>query len=333
MTTSGSTGSSKFVRLSYRNICANTESIVDYLAIRNDDRAITSLPMHYVYGLSVINSHLHAGACIHLTDASLAEKRFWDQFRSHRATSLSGVPYTYDLLRKLRWADMNLPDLRVLTQAGGKLNATLVKDFAGVCLDKGIRFYVMYGAAEATARMSYLPPSLAQDKPASVGWPIPGGEFWIMDETGMPISQPDMVGELFYRGPNVFLGYARTRDDLSLGDECNGVLQTGDLAKRDSDGAYYIVGRKSRYIKLFGNRINVEEVEQFIRNAGIDCVCAGDDEKLRIYITDPSQQLSVVAAAQHLTQLHPTAFRAVVIDEIPRNDSGKVLYADLPLHL
>jgi acyl-CoA synthetase (AMP-forming)/AMP-acid ligase II len=330
MTTSGSTGSAKFVRLSYRNISANTASIVEYLTIRGDNKAITTLPMHYVYGLSVINSHLYAGACIVLTDASLMEKRFWEQVKEQRVTSLSGVPYTYELLKRLHWERMELPDLKVMTQAGGKLSAVLVAEFASHCRQKGMRFYVMYGAAEATARMAYLPWQLALEKPDSIGVPIPGGELWIEDESGNAITRSGVAGELFYRGSNVSLGYARRREDLTLGDERGGVLATGDLAQRDADGAYSIVGRKSRFVKLFGNRVNLEEVEHHLRGAGIDCACAGDDALLRIYITNPALGNDAVAAAQRLTQLHPSAFRACVIDSIPRNEAGKIIYAELP---
>jgi acyl-coenzyme A synthetase/AMP-(fatty) acid ligase len=258
------------------------------------------------------------------------EKRFWEQVKEQRVTSLSGVPYTYELLKRLHWERMELPDLKVMTQAGGKLSAVLVAEFASHCRQKGMRFYVMYGAAEATARMAYLPWQLALEKPDSIGVPIPGGELWIEDESGNAITRSGVAGELFYRGSNVSLGYARRREDLTLGDERGGVLATGDLAQRDADGAYSIVGRKSRFVKLFGNRVNLEEVEHHLRGAGIDCACAGDDALLRIYITNPALGNDAVAAAQRLTQLHPSAFRACVIDSIPRNEAGKIIYAELP---
>jgi acyl-coenzyme A synthetase/AMP-(fatty) acid ligase len=282
-----------------------------------------------VYGLSVINSHLHCGAPVVLTGASLLEKRFWALFQSQEATTLSGVPYTYEILRRLRWNRMNLPSLRVLTQAGGKLNAGLVGEFAAICRDKGIRLFVMYGAAEATARMSYLPPESALDKPSSIGVPIPGGEFWIEDEAGNPITDPEEVGELFYRGANVTLGYAMSREDLARGNEREGILATGDMAKCDADGMYYIVGRKSRFVKIFGNRINLEEVEQLLRGINVDCACAGNDEKIRIYMTNASKQEEVLAYVQQLTLLHHSAFQTVVIDSIPRNQAGKIIYSEL----
>ncbi len=270
MTTSGSTGSPKFVRQSYSNIAANTTSISTYLGLRSTDRGITSLPLHYVFGLSILNTHFKAGATVILTGASLMEERFWSTFRDKGATSLSGVPYSFELLKRLRWSQMELPSLRMLTQAGGKLKSELVKEFAVQCQEKGVEFYVMYGSAEATARMSYLPPHLARDKSDSVGVAIPGGEFWIVNEEGKILTEAGEIGELVYRGPNVTLGYAICREDLMLGDQRGGVLHTGDLARRDADGLYYIVGRRSRFLKIMGNRVNLEELEHLLGSSGIE---------------------------------------------------------------
>jgi len=330
VTTSGSTGSSKFVRLSYDNITSNAQSIADYLEIQKTDRAITILPMHYVFGLSIINSHLQAGAAVLLTAATVLEKRFWNLFREHKATSISGVPYTFEILKRLEWQKIELPTLKVLTQAGGKMAPALVAEYINVCRGKGLQFFVMYGAAEATARMSYLPPEVAVEKPASIGVPIPGGEFWIEDENGNTITEPEVVGELFYRGKNVSLGYAQGREDLSLGDERHGVLRTGDMAKRDSEGLYYIAGRKSRFVKLFGNRVNLDELEQLIREAGIECACKGDDQLLTIYVTDTAKKDEIVPFVQNLTNLHKSGLKAVLIEKIPRNEAGKILYSELP---
>jgi long-chain acyl-CoA synthetase len=329
MTTSGSTGNRKFVRLSYKNLSANAASISQYLDIQPADRAITSLPMHYVFGLSVLNSHLHAGASVILTSSSVMERSFWQQFNDRGATSLSGVPYTFELLKKLRWDRMELARLRVLAQAGGKLDATLVREFAQKCREKTIRFYVMYGAAEATARMAYLPPPLALSHPDSIGVSIPGGEMWIEDHSGSRIAAPSQVGELTYRGANVSMGYASCREDLARGDERMGVLHTGDLAKRDENDLYYIVGRKNRFVKIFGNRLNLEDVEGLVKRLGIDCACAGDDRGLRIYITSKSVQENVLSLVHERTRLHPSAISVEVIDRLPRNEVGKIAYASL----
>jgi acyl-CoA synthetase (AMP-forming)/AMP-acid ligase II len=329
VTTSGSTGSPKLVRLSYSNLAANAESISAYLKVEAADRAITSLPMNYVYGLSVINSQLLRGASILLTNASLTEKRFWELVKNCRASSLSGVPYTYEMLKRLRFHGMDLPSLKTLTQAGGKLHADLVREFAEISQEKEIRFYVMYGAAEATARMSYLPPENALTKPGSIGCAIPGGQFWLQDKDGKVIEEPGVTGELYYRGPNVSLGYASCQEDLARADERGGVLATGDLAERDRCNMYSIVGRRSRFLKLFGNRVNLEEIEQMVRTTGIDCACHGNDSKLRIYITEQDRRDAVLSAVEEMTRIHRSALSVVVLDRIPRAPSGKIMYTEL----
>lgn len=329
-TTSGSTGSPKFVRQSYRNIAANTAAIGEYLAISAQDRAITSLPMNYVFGLSVINSHLACGASLVVTNRALMEKEFWQLMKTRQVTSLSGVPYTYQMLKQLRFGRMALPDLKVMTQAGGKLRPDLVSEFAAICRDKGIRFYVMYGAAEATARMSYLPPDEAVKRPDSIGIAIPGGAFSLIDDQGNPIDKDGVTGELVYRGDNVTMGYATCRADLALGDRNGGTLKTGDVAKRDTDGFYYIVGRKSRFIKIFGNRVNLEDLEQRLQHMGLDCACSGEDDRLRIFVTSEGAGRRAVEAVQELTGFHHSAFSFVVIDKIPRTESGKIIYSLLP---
>jgi acyl-CoA synthetase (AMP-forming)/AMP-acid ligase II len=234
------------------------------------------------------------------------------------------------MLKRLRWQQIDLSWIRTLTQAGGKLHPDLVREFATACRKKGIRFYVMYGAAEATARMSYLPPEMAVERPDSIGFPIPGGEFWIQDDNGCVVQEPGGIGELYYRGPNVSLGYATGGGDLARGDERGGVLRTGDLARCDADNLYSIVGRRSRFIKLFGNRVNLEEVEQLICRTGVDCVCGGNDAGLNIYITERSRREEVVKTVQDLTKLHHSALRVVVLEEIPRNSFGKIAYSELP---
>lgn len=328
-TTSGTTGSPKFVRQSRRNLVANTNAIIEYLGITPSDRAITSLPMNYVFGLSVINSHLAAGASLILTDRALMEKAFWDLLKGRQATSLSGVPYTFQMLKQLRFARMSLPSLKTICQAGGKLPVDLAREFAGICAEKSIRLFIMYGAAEATARMSYLPPERNVEKPDSIGVAIPGGTFSLIDEHGASIEEPGVAGELVYRGDNVTMGYATCREDLAHGDERGGVLQTGDLAQRDAEGFYYIVGRKSRFIKIFGNRVNLEDVEHHLRKAGIDSACTGRDDLLRVFVTSEPDRAAVAAAVQDMTGLHPSAFRIEVIERIPRNGAGKTLYSEL----
>ena len=326
LTTSGSTGSPKLVRLSYDNINSNTNSIAEYLDIAGTDRPITTLPMAYTFGLSILNSHLLKGCAIILTDKTLMDKGFWELLKVHNATTFGGVPYTFEILRKLRFFSMKLPSLKVITQAGGKLGRELSEEFAIGCEENGIRFIVMYGQAEASPRMSYLPGEDAVAKAGSIGNAIPGGELWLEDDDGGIVRDNDAVGELVYRGENVCIGYAMSRNDLGKGDENKGILKTGDLAKRDADGYYYIVGRQRRFLKLFGNRINLDEVEQILKSAGYDCACTGEDDKMTIFVTNKERHQEIRKYIAERTRINAAGFKIEYIESIPRNDAGKALY-------
>ena len=329
LTTSGSTGSPKFVRQSYKNIHSNAEAIAQYLGITSTDRPISTMPMSYTFMLSIINSHLLKGASIILTNATLMEKHFWRVIKDNNATTFGGVPYIFEMLKKLRFEKMNLPSLKYITQAGGKLSMELSAEFADICADKGIEFYVMYGQTEATARMSYLPWEYTHTKIGSIGIAIPGGKFWLEDENKNVIKKNDSIGELVYQGDNVTMGYAESCFDLQNDDENNRILRTGDLAKMDPDGFYYITGRNKRFLKMYGNRVNLDEIEELIRTAGYDCVCTGTDDNLKIYITEPDDKDRIVSYIAKRTGINRAGFSFVHIDKIPRNSSGKVRYSAL----
>lgn len=331
LTTSGSTGSPKLVRQSYRNLESNAQSIVEYLNIDEKQRAITVLPMNYTYGLSVINSHVKAGATIVVTQESVVSPGFWELMQQEKVTSLVGVPFIYETLKKLRFFKMQLPYLQYMTQAGGKLSLELQKEFTEYALETGKKFIVMYGQTEATARMSYLPFENAVEKYGSVGIAIPGGRFSLIDLDGREITSADTVGELVYEGENVTLGYALCRADLSKGDERKGRLVTGDMAKRDKDGYYYIVGRKKRFLKIMGNRVNLDEVEQILKAkfSQVDIAATGSDEHLLIYVTNKEAIHDVEAYLQEKTHLNSHTNEIRYIEKIPRNESGKILYKEL----
>lgn len=331
LTTSGSTGSPKFVRQSYTNVKINAESIVEYLDLNESERPITTLPMNYTYGLSIINSHFLAGATLLVTDKGIMQKEFWNFFKEKGATSFGGVPYTYEMLDRLRFWRMQLPSLRTMTQAGGKLIPELHKKFAEYASENGKNFVVMYGQCEATARMGYLPAEKAIEKCGSMGVAIPGGEFHLIDVNGEDISEPFVTGELVYRGENVTLGYAECGEDLIKADERNGILQTGDMAQFDAEGYYYIVGRKKRFLKIYGNRVNLDEIDRMIKGKfdNIDCASAGIDDHMYIFLTDESFAQRVKEFVVFKTGLNSAAFKTVVVDEIPKNDSGKTLYKEL----
>lgn len=331
LTTSGSTGSPKFVRQSYKNVRANAKSIAEYLKLDETEKPITTLPMNYTYGLSIINSHFLAGASLLVTEKGLMQKEFWNFFQEKGATSFGGVPYTYEMLDRLRFWRMELPSLRTMTQAGGKLIPELHKKFAEYAAEHKKNFVVMYGQCEATARMGYLPAEKAVEKCGSMGIAIPGGRFHLVDVNGNVISEPYVTGELVYEGENVTLGYAECGEDLIKADERGGVLQTGDMAQFDRDGYYYIVGRKKRFLKIYGNRVNLDEIDRMVKGKfnNLDCASTGVDDHMYIFVTDAALAGAVKEFVVSKTKLNPAAFRTVVIDEIPKNDSGKILYKEL----
>ncbi len=325
LSTSGSTGSPKLVRLSAHNLTANAESIAEYLDIGPDDRAATTLPLFYCYGLSVIHSHLLRGASLLLTERSVLEPEFWDEFREHRATSFAAVPYTVDLLDRIGFARMSLPDLRYVTQAGGRLEPARVRTYAQLGAAAGWRFFVMYGQTEATARMAYLPPESAAEHPDCIGIPVPGGQF--------TLTPVDGGEELVYHGPNVMLGYATSPADLALGRTVD-ALRTGDLARRTAAGLFQVVGRRSRFAKLFGLRIDLGRVESELFAAGFVAACTDDGDRLIAAI----HPRSAAAATSHrvrgaatpliaeVSGLPATAISVAVVDELPRLATGKIDY-------
>ena len=331
LSTSGSTGSRKLVRQGYQNLKSNTESIVEYLEIGHKDRSITTLPMSYTYGLSIINSHMSAGASMIFTNKTLVQKEFWQQLKTYNATSFGGVPFTYEMLNRLKFFKMDLPSIKVMTQAGGRLTTELQKKFALYAEETGKRFYVMYGQTEATARMSYLPYKKSLEKCGSIGIAIPNGKFFLINEENKKITDCNTVGELGYAGKNVSLGYAEEAKDLAKGDENNGVLLTGDMAKVDEDGFYWLVGRKKRFLKIFGNRINLDETEDIVKTrfCDVDLACSGVDDKIHVYVTDNKIVDDIRQYLSDKMGLNHIAITVKYIKEIPKNESGKTAYKDL----
>lgn len=330
LTTSGSTGCPKLVRLTENNITSNAESIIEYLNITSGERAVTSLPMYYSFGMSVINSHLHCGATLLLTDKTVMQGEFWKFVKEQQATSIAGVPYTYEMLHRLRFFRLDLPYLKTMIQAGGKLKASIVKDFAENAQKTGKRFFVMYGQTEAGPRISYLPYNIAKQKPSSIGIAIPGGKLSIYNSDGIPISEPDVDGELVYKGPNVCMGYAESKEDLAMGDNNQGILHTGDVAQFDKDGFFYITGRLKRFVKIWGNRCNLDSVEQLLKHKVSDCACVGVDDKITVFITDANiTKEEITSYMFQETGLNPKAFEIKNINRIPRNAVGKITYKSL----
>ncbi|MDC7807947.1 AMP-binding protein [Luteimonas sp BLCC-B24] len=321
LSTSGSTGSSKLVRLSAHGLAANAGSIVSYLGLVADDRAITTLPLAYSFGMSILNSHLGCGGCVVLTEDSLMTREFWEAARAHSVTSLSGVPATYEMLRRIGLARLALPKLRMLTQAGGRLRDELVHHFGESARAHGLQFFVMYGQTEASPRISYVPADRLLDKVGSIGIPVPGGRMRIDADSG----------ELVYEGPNVMMGYAGSRAELADADALQGRLQTGDLARMDDEGYFYIVGRAKRFLKLSGNRINLDEVEAMLSTRfASQIACSGSDDDLVVFNGDiPVPQDEVRKLLQARYKIFGGLVRCVQLEALPLMASGKVDYQSL----
>lgn len=328
--TSGSTGSPKLVRHSYANVEASAESTATFFELSTVDRPLLVLPLYYTMGLSVMLSHFYAGATLLITSLAMTDRAFWNFIKDQRATSFTGVPYSYEILNWMRFFRMNLPDLMLLTQGGGKMTLTLNRQFAEYCREHGKRWIATYGQSEGTARMAYLPAQYAVEKCGSIGRAIPNGKLFLLDEEEKEVVEANVEGELCYQGPNVTLGYAYTQEDLRKGDERKGFLKTGDMAYRDEEGFYYIVGRKSRFLKLFGMRVGLDECEQILRAKwNIECACVGTDEKMIVFITDATHAENIKAELVLKTQIVASAFEVKVIDALPKTDAGKIHYATL----
>lgn len=322
LSTSGTTGSPKLVKLSEANLYQNALSILDYLPVVPDDVVPLNLPLEYAYGLSLLTTNSIAGGTLVASLRNPLDRRFWADFREQRMTSLAGTPELYELLVKLGFLDWELATLRYLTQAGGKLSEQMVKTFADYASRRGIRFYVMYGQSEATARMSYLPPELAASHPRSVGRPIKNGRFALAEDTG----------ELIYRGPNVFGGYATSLADLATYQQPES-LPTGDIGEVDAEGLYSIVGRIKRITKVLGARLNLDELEQLLQGAfaGARFACA-ELPANRLLVVRHGDAVPAESIRQYLLavpRIDPEAVELASLEEFPKTSNGKLDYATL----
>lgn len=328
--TSGSTGSPKLVRHRYGNIEAAGLNISTFFRLTGNDRPLMVLPLHYTMGLSMVFSHLKVGATILITDRNMTDPAFWKFMKEEGATSFTGVPFSYDILDKMRFTRMKLPDLTLLTQGGGKMPAELNLKFAEYCRDNGKRWVATYGQSEGTARMAWLPEEYAVSKMGSIGIAVPNGRLSLRDADGNEITESPATGEMCYEGGNVTMGYALCRDDLALGDERHGFLPTGDIAYRDADGFYYIRGRMKRFLKIFGNRIGLDECDQIVRGAvSCECACTGNDSLLIVYLTDAGEAEKAKAALVEAVHLPANVIDVRFMEALPKNEAGKILFSKL----
>jgi acyl-CoA synthetase (AMP-forming)/AMP-acid ligase II len=330
LSTSGTTGSPKLVRLTHRNVAANASSIADYLGIDDRERAIQSLPFHYSYGLSVLHSHLAAGASVILSPHSIMRPEFWADAERWQATSFAGVPYSYAILERTGLLSKAMPDtMSTLTQAGGRLAPESIIRLHEMVSERGGRLWVMYGQTEATARISYVPPEALPEKAHTIGMPIPRGRLSVRFDS-QEISEPDVEGELVYHGPNVMLGYATQHEDLALGDAMNGELRTGDLGALDKDGFFRVTGRTKRIAKVYGLRVNLDEIEAAASAHGpVAVVDAGEHIVLWRAAGGEIAPDDLRREVARRFGLNSRAFTVRDIETLPLKASGKVDYDSL----
>lgn len=327
LSTSGSTGSPKLVRLTLHNLQANAAAIAATQQLQETDVAAGHLPLHYSFGLSVLTSHLHAGAAIRLTELGFTDRAFWTAMQSANISHLPGVPFHFQTLRRLGYQRLGLSRLRILAQAGGHLPVADRALAHKAMNDRGGQFYVMYGQTEASPRITTLPHSDFDAAPHSVGLPLPGGELEICnaDETGQ--------GEVLYRGPNVMLGYAENLADLAKGDELRGRLLTGDIGKLDKEGRLILTGRAKRFGKVFGLRVNLDDLERYL-NQHLPCAVLQQGDRIIVhYISQANETESeariLLGRLNSAFNLPASSYWFRPIDDLPRTERGKIDYRAL----
>lgn len=333
--TSGTTAAAKAVRITHRNIAANTASIVSYLGLRGDDRMLVVLPFFYCFGLSLLHTHLRVGGSLALCNGFVFPEVALDMVERERCTGFAGVPSSYQLLlRASSFADRELPSLRLLQQAGGKLPPVLVEEL--VAAKPRAQLFVMYGQTEATARLSYLPPDQVLAKPGSIGRGIPGVELRLVDEHG-DLVPAGVTGEIIARGDNVSPGYFADPEG-SAAKFPGGDLRTGDLAVADEDGYLYVVDRVDDFIKTWGYRVSSQEIEacalrlaDLVSAAAVGVPDLEAGEAVALVVTARPGSSVTAGDVLAFTRAHlpkhmvPTAVR--LVDALPLNANGKVVKA------
>ncbi len=332
LSTSGSSGSPKFVRLSLSNLQSNASAIADVMSVSPGDVALAHLEIHYSYGLSIITSHLAKGASIGFVSGKFTDRGFWEDVRTMQITHMPGVPYHHEMINRLGLNRLKLPSLTSLSQAGGRLSESVTEKLHAAMDSREGRFYVMYGQTEASPRMTTLPHEEFLAKPGSVGKALPGGQISIVDENGQSVAT-GTAGEVIYRGPNVMLGYAHDAGDLCKSDESKSELHTGDKGYLDEDGYLYIVGRLSRMAKIFGWRLNLDEIEQFCEKtlSNPSWVFAAVQSGNEIHLVtngsqDTCDEIELQSKTAEKFALPNGVLKLKFVAELPLNPRGKVDY-------
>ncbi|MGA9650488.1 AMP-binding protein [Pedobacter sp.] len=319
MSTSGTTGSPKFVKISEHNLVQNALSIMEYMPITEQDVVPLNVPINFVYGFSIFTTNCIKANTIVCTDNDVLQKEFWSDLAHYGYSTLSGVPYFYELLNRFGFFKKDTPSLRYLTHTGGMLNKELANVISNYTYMYDKQFFAQYGQTEASGRMAVLPPKDFQAKGTSIGFPVKNGRFEIDENTG----------ELIYYGPNVSGGYANNIFDLQDYNPTD-KLYTGDLAEKDELGYYHIKGRIKRIIKLFGVRLNLDEVELLLKNelGGQTFICISVQDKYLgvIHLDESLSRTTITQVIKEKLGLHASSVKNYYFDQVPLTVNGKVDY-------
>ena len=329
LSTSGTMGSIKFVKLSKKNLKHNTDSIIKYLKINKNDSAIINLPISYSYMLSIINTHLEVGASIVISKNSIIEKDFWNIYKSHKITSFNGVPFTYEILNKIGINNIKSKSLRYLTHAGGKIDNKSLTKLLNFCSKNKLKFFSMYGQTEASPRISYLDPKFSKNKLGSIGKGLKENKIYIVNENNKKISKPFTEGEIVCVGKNIFMGYSKGLGDLIKPSETNYSLKTGDLGYFDKEGFFYISSRLGKIAKIFGYRVDIEALENAMNKKGFKVVCLDNKNKISVFTEKKYNKNLLIQTISKISNLNIRSFSMIKLKYFPRTSNNKISYNEL----
>lgn len=336
--TSGSTAKPKGVMLTHHNLYYNTNSIIEYFKLNSKDRIEVVLPFYYCFGTSLLHTHLRVGGSLVINNRFMFPESVLDDIEKYQCTGFAGVPSNYQiLLRKSSIKNRNFPSLRYVAQAGGKLTDNFIKELKQTL--NGTEIFIMYGQTEATARLSYLPPNMLEEKLGSIGKGIPGTILKVIDKEGKDIKTGE-IGEVVALGENIMKGYFNDEEETDKVIR-NGHLYTGDLATVDDDGYIYIVAREKQIIKSGGNRISPKEIENIIIQIpgvietaviGVEDDILGEAIKAFVVLNDEAFEVNEKYIIEHCKEKlasYKVPKYAVFLERLPKNSSGKVMIGDL----
>lgn len=330
LSTSGTTGPSKFVMLSKQNIDINTKQICKYLKIDENDKVILNLPLHYSYGLSIFNTHFSKNSEIYISKYSILDKKFWSLTKKVRATCFYGVPQNFDFIKRINLKSLKLNKIKFMAVAGGKINTNTLKDICNIAKKNSFNFFNMYGQTEASPRIGY---SSFRNKKQNIKFlssPVLGGKLFVKDEKGKILNKEESQGSLYYYGKNVMIGYAEKQKDLAKNRKNNYVINTNDIVKIKKNSNYEIIGRADKFIKINSQKINLNDVENFLKKYVDIVACVENNNRISIFIETKKANIEYLKKEiSEYVNLNQNMFIIKRLKKIPRTSNFKINYFKL----